>query len=274
MNLYSVTQLKDLLERHGFFFKKNLGQNFLLNESTALRIASSAFETLSHKKKTLAVEIGPGAGALTLQLSELFDRVVAIEIDPHLIPILEESLAGRDNVTVMNTDALRFDYKALERDFPDYEIAVCSNLPYYITSELIMRFLESEVPFASVTVLIQKEACARLISKPGCADYGSITAAVSYYARAEKLFLVGPGNFIPKPKVDSAVLRLIPHAHPPVEVMQESFFFKIIRAAFFARRKTLPNVLGVALGELFTKEEIAAALEECGISLSSPQTAP
>ncbi|MBR2615358.1 MAG: ribosomal RNA small subunit methyltransferase A [Clostridia bacterium] len=265
MNLYSSSEMKELLERHDFFFKKNLGQNFLMNEAQALRIAKAAADTLSKNKKTLALEIGPGAGSLTLQLSRLFDRVVALEIDPHLIGVLKESLRECTNVTVINTDALLFDYKSLERDFPDYEIAVCSNLPYYITSELIMRFLESRISLSSVTVLIQKEACNRLISPPGSPDFGAITAAVSYYAKASKLFTVGPGNFIPRPKVDSAVLRLIPHSTPPVSVADEELFFRVIRGAFSARRKTLLNTLSTAFRDRFTKDEVRSALQDVGI---------
>lgn len=264
MNLYSSTEMKQLLEKHDFFFKKNLGQNFLMNESQAFRIASAAKETLSGKK-CLALEIGPGAGSLTLQLSKLFDHVIALEIDSHLISVLEESLAECSNVSVINTDALKFDYSSLNADWNDYEIAVCSNLPYYITSELIMCLLECNLPIVSVTVLIQKEACNRLISNPSSPDYGAITAVVSYYAKAQRLFLVGPGNFIPKPKVDSAVLRLIPYKKPPVDTQDTKLMFQVIHAAFAARRKTLINSLTSALSNLFSKEQLVSALNVAGI---------
>lgn len=265
MNLYSAKEMTSLLEKHDFFFKKNLGQNFLMNESTAHRIASASRETLPEGKPALAIEIGPGAGSLTLQLSRLFDRVLAIEIDPHLIGVLEESLAECTNVEIQNMDALQFDFKALAEKYPDFSIAVCSNLPYYITSEIIMRLLESTLPLASITVLIQKEAALRLTSKPGEENFGAITASVSYYAKAEKLFLVGPGNFIPRPKVDSAVLRLVPHQEPPVAVKDPKRFFGIIRAAFLNRRKTLSNALFSAFQADFTKDEIFQILELAGI---------
>lgn len=265
MNLYSAKEMTDLLERHDFFFKKNLGQNFLINETIARRIASCAFDTLSGTKPSLVLEIGPGAGALTLQLSRLFDKVLALEIDPHLMGVLEESLANQTNVKVHNTDALTFDYTSLKTAFPDYEIALCSNLPYYLTSEVIMRLLESGLPLSSVTVLIQKEACARLTAKPGSGDYGAITASVSYYASARRLFSVGPGNFIPRPKVDSSVLQLIPYQTPPLSVKDESLFFSVIRAAFSARRKTLLNALCSSGVFPLSKDEVEALVREAGI---------
>ena len=236
-----------------------------MNEAKAHQIAAASRDTRSGEKKTLALEIGPGAGSLTIQLSRLFDQVLALEIDPHLIGVLEESLAGYNNIKVINTDAMKFDYKRLEAEYPEYEIAVCSNLPYYITSELIMGFLESHVRLSSVTVLIQKEACNRFIAVPGSPDYGSITASVSYYATAKKLFLVGPGNFIPRPQVDSAVLQLIPHNHAPVSVQNEDLLFRVIRGAFSARRKTLLNTLSTYFSPHFSKEDVQNILLSCGI---------
>lgn len=265
MNLYSSKEMSALLEKNDFFFKKNFGQNFLMNEAIAKRIATASFDTLHSETKKLVIEIGPGAGALTLQLSALFDQVIALEIDHHLIPVLEESLSECQNVRVIQTDALTYDYSALKEEFSDYEIAVCSNLPYYITSELIMQLLECDLSLSSITVLIQKEAANRLVSKPGSSDYGAITAAVSYYAKAEKLFLVGPGNFIPRPKVDSAVLRLTPYSSPPVAVDDPKMFFKVIRAAFSARRKTLSNALSGGFKDRFEKADIERYLLEIGI---------
>ncbi len=265
MNLYSSKEMTALLEKHDFFFKKNLGQNFLMNEAVSLRIASSSRETLPASSPALAIEIGPGAGSLTLQLSKLFDQVLAIEIDPHLIGVLEESLADCNNVKIQNCDALQFDFASIRELYPNFSIAVCSNLPYYITSEIIMRLLESGLPLSSITVLIQKEAALRLTSKPGEENFGAITASVSYYAKAEKLFLVGPGNFIPRPKVDSAVLQLIPHEKPPVDVLNEKMFFKVIRAAFLNRRKTLSNALFSAFQTEFSKDEVLSILEQSGI---------
>ncbi len=265
MNLYSSKEMTDLLERHDFFFKKNLGQNFLMNESIAYKIAFASRETLPEDAKTLALEIGPGAGSLTLQLSKLFDNVLALEIDPHLIGVLEESLSEQKNVLVIQTDALMFDLEKISEMYPDHQIAVCSNLPYYITSEIIMRLLESSLPIASITVLIQKEAASRLTSKPGEDNFGAITASVSYYAKAEKLFLVGPGNFIPRPKVDSSVLRLIPHKTPPIEVNDRKLLFRLIRAAFSNRRKMLSNTLFPLFTDCLSKEEIAHTFSQIGI---------
>ena len=265
MNLYSSKEMTALLEKNDFFFKKNYGQNFLMNEAIANRIATASRDSLHSEKKKLVIEIGPGAGALTIQLSKLFDQVLALEIDTHLIPVLEESLAECQNVKVVRTDALQYDFDSVSKEFPEYEVAVCSNLPYYITSELIMRLLESSLKLSSVTVLIQKEAATRLISKPGTADYGAITAAVSYYAKAEKLFLVGPGNFIPRPKVDSAVLQLIPYETPPVNVNDRKTFFQVIRGAFSARRKTLSNALSQSLKDRIEKSKLEDLLKDSGI---------
>lgn len=265
MNLYSSKEMTALLEKNDFFFKKNFGQNFLMNEAIARRIATASFDSMQSKEKRLVIEIGPGAGALTMQLSKLFDQVIALEIDPHLIPILEESLCDCKNVQILRTDALRFDYNTIKEDFPHWEIAVCSNLPYYITSELIMRLLECDLTLSSITVLIQKEAANRLVSKPGSADFGAITAAVSFYAKAEKLFSVGPGNFIPKPKVDSAVLKLTPFSTPPVNVKDQKLFFKIIRTAFSARRKTLSNALSNGFKDQYEKHDIEQLLIKAGI---------
>ena len=265
MNIYSPKEMTALLERHGFFFKKNLGQNFLIQKDASRRIAQAARETLPGDKKTLAVEIGPGAGSLTLQLSELFDRVLALEIDPHLMAVLRESLEGRENVEVLNTDALLFDYTEIEKRYPDHLIAVCSNLPYYITSEIIMHLLESRLPIVSMTLLIQKEAAQRLCAKPGEANYGAITASSSYYAKSERLFSLGPGNFIPRPKVDSTVLRLTPYSSPPVSVSDRDLFFRLIRAAFSSRRKTLSNSLYLLLKDRISKEELSRRLQKAGI---------
>ena len=241
MTLYSPKDLTALLEHHNFFFKKNLGQNFLINEGVAQKIANASFETLSHKRPSLVIEIGPGAGSLTYQLAKRFDHVVALEIDPHLIPVLNESLAGLSNIDVVHTDALKYDFSQLKEAFPQHETVVCSNLPYYITSELIMRLLECRLEITSLTVLIQKEAAARFSAQPNSSEYGAITAVASYYAKANKLFTVGPTNFIPRPKVDSAVLQLIPHIEKEISVISEKMFFKVIHAAFANRRKTLSN---------------------------------
>lgn len=265
MNLYAKNEMVRLLEENGFFFKKKLGQNFLMNENTAARIAEASRETVPDGSPALALEIGPGAGALTLQLAKRFDRVLALEIDEHLIPVLKTSLAEEKKVQVECCDALKFPLESLAERYPGYHIAVCSNLPYYITSEAIMRLLESSIPLVSITVLIQKEAANRLCAKPGSPDYGAITASVSYYAESEKLFSVGPGNFIPRPQVDSTVLRLVPRSVPPVRPKDEKTFFQVIRAAFGARRKTLCNALSVYFSGRIPRDEILEILQSCGI---------
>ena len=265
MNLYSTKDLTDLLERNQFFFKKNLGQNFLLSEAISMKIATTAFQQAVTDKKKLCIEIGPGAGSLTYQLSKLFDQVLAIEIDTKLIPVLEESLKDCENVVIHNTDALKFDFQTLTELYPDYEYCVCSNLPYYITSELIMRFLECKIHFTSITVLIQKEAAERLIAQPNSPNFGAITASVSYYAKAKKCFQVSPGNFIPRPKVDSAVLQLLPHQTRPITPLNEQVFFSVIRAAFAGRRKTLANTLSNYFADQFSKEQILKFLEQSQI---------
>ena len=265
MNLYSAREMTLLLEKHDFFFKKNLGQNFLVSEAIADRIAAASRESVRGPGPALAVEIGPGAGALTRKLAGLFDRVVAIEIDPRLLPVLEESLEDLDNVEIVLKDALKFDFSALGESCPGFRFAVCSNLPYYITSEILMRLLESGLPLQSITVLIQKEASARLTALPGTPEFGSITAAIRYYAASQRLFTVSPGNFIPKPKVDSAVLRLLPNPEKPVSPLDESLFFQVIRASFSERRKTLSNSLSSYFSGRFSKDVILKALEEAGI---------
>jgi len=261
MNLYSTKDLTDLLERNQFFFKKNLGQNFLISEAIASKIAQTSFQQSKSLQKKLCVEIGPGAGSLTFQLSKCFDQVLAIEIDTRLIPVLEESLRECTNVTVFNEDALKFNFQCLNDLYSDFEISICSNLPYYITSELIMRFLECKVQFASITVLIQKEAADRLVAPPNSQNFGAITASVSYYALAKKCFQVSPGNFIPRPKVDSSVLQLLPYRVRPVHPINEKVFFSVIRAAFSGRRKTLANTLSQFFSAQFTKEQILLILE-------------
>ena len=267
MNLYSTTDLNNLLEENGFYFKKKLGQNFLMNEAVSRRIAEASKNTIPEGAPCLALEVGPGAGSLTLQLSKLFDKVLALEIDPHLIPVLNRSLSEKNNVSIECCDALRFPYTELQDRYPGYAIAVCSNLPYYITSELLMTFLESRVPYSGITVLIQQEAADRLCASPGASQYGAITAAVSYYAETKKLFRVGPGNFIPRPKVDSAVLQLTPRKEPPVSPKSESMFFSLIRAVFSARRKTLLNALSLSFPHL-PKDTLQSILEECQIDVS------
>ena len=264
MNVYAGRDLSQLLDDNGFFFKKKLGQNFLMNESIAARIAKASRETIPEGLPCLAVEIGPGAGALTLQLSSMFDKVIALEIDPHLIPVLSVTLKEKDNVRLECCDALTYPFSKLREDYPGYIIAVCSNLPYYITSEILMTLFESGLSMASVTVLIQREAADRLSALPGSSQYGSITAAVNYYAKTEKLFRVGPGNFYPKPKVDSCVLRLTMRDEKAVNPGSVDLFFSLIRAAFSARRKTILNAL-LLFNSQYKKESMLSILMKSGI---------
>ncbi len=264
INIYKSSDMARLLEENGFYFKKKLGQNFLMNESVSRRIAQASRDTLPQDVPTLAIEIGPGAGSLTLQLSKLFDHVLALEIDPHLIPVLSVSLADAKNVTVECCDALKYPFSAIRETYPSYAVAVCANLPYYLTSEMLMTLLESKIDLRSVTVLIQQEAADRLTALPGTPQYGSITAAVSFYAETEKLFRVGPGNFIPRPKVDSAVLRMFIREKRPVQPKSVPLFFSVIKAAFSARRKTLSNALSISFPSL-SKEQILFVLENSGI---------
>lgn len=265
MNLYSTAELKKLLEENGFFFKKKLGQNFLLNEAISQKIAASSRETMPNDFPCLAIEIGPGAGALTRQLSRLFDQVLAMEIDPHLIPVLSTTLAGADNVTIKCCDALRYPFHTLKDEYSGYAFAVCSNLPYYITSEMLMVLLEAELDIQSITVLIQTEAADRLAASPGSDEFGAISASVRYYADTEKLFRVGPGNFLPRPQVDSTVLRLTPRSEPPVHPKSKAMFFRVIRAAFSVRRKTLLNALSLSFQDKIPKDAIQNILNNCGI---------
>lgn len=265
MNVYSPKDLTELLEKHGFFFKKNLGQNFLISENVARRIAETAFDSMPDAARTVVLEIGPGAGALTRQLSSLFDHVIALEIDPHLIPVLEEILSDCRNTEVILCDALKYPFDKLLEKFPGHSFAVCSNLPYYLTSPLIMKFLESRVPFESVTVLIQKEAADRLCAPAGSDAYGAIGAVASFYAEAKRCFTVSAGNFIPRPKVESAVLRFTPHKTRPVEPKNTALFFRVIHAAFAQRRKTILNALSSDFASEYAKETIKAALDNAGI---------
>ncbi len=259
-SLSNISTVKQLLEKHGFKFSKSLGQNFLINPTVCPRMAQLS----GAGSGVCALEIGPGVGVLTCELARLADRVVAVELDKRLIPVLSESLAEFDNVKIVQGDVMKLDLNKLIRDeFGTSKAVICANLPYYITSPVIMRLLEERLPVASITVMVQKEAALRLCAPMGTRKCGAVTAAVSYRAVASRLFEVSAGSFLPSPKVDSEVIRLDVLDKPPVAVLDESFFFRVIRGSFSQRRKTLPNALSSALG--CEKSVIAQALVECGI---------
>ena len=265
MELTNIGTIKDLFARHGFAFTKSLGQNFLINPSVCPKIA----EMGGCKKGAAAIEIGTGVGVLTTELAKRCDKVVAIEIDKGLKPILEETLADFDNVEVIFEDVLKADLKAIiaEKLGGFDEIYVCANLPYYITSPVIMKLLEERLPISALTVMVQKEAADRLCAKVGERDCGAVTVAVNYYSTPKLLFKVGRGSFMPSPNVDSAVIRLDVSRDKKYNVSDEGLFFKIVRAAFAQRRKQLLNPLSSALG--MEKAELSDILVSCGIKTTA-----
>lgn len=241
--LTDISVIRDILSRHGFTFSKALGQNFLVNPSVCPRMADAAVEG-GH---TGALEIGPGIGVLTRELLERAEKVVAVELDRRLLPVLEETLGRYDNFKVVNADVLALDLNRLiAEEFPGMDVVVCANLPYYITSPVIMKLLEDRLPVKTITVMVQKEAAVRLCAEPGTRDSSAITAAVRYYCTPELLFHVSAGSFMPAPRVDSAVIRLRLH-EPQVHPKDEKTFFRVIRAAFAQRRKTVLNSLSSSL---------------------------
>lgn len=250
--------VESLLARHGFSFSKALGQNFLLNPTVCPRMAQAC----GVDKDGGVLEIGPGVGVLTRELAQRAGKVVAIELDERLRPVLAETLAEHPNVEVCFGDAMKLDLAALIREkFGDMPVSVCANLPYYITSPLLMRLLESNLPIRSVTVLVQKEAAVRLCAAPGTRESGAVTLAVAYYAQAERLFHVSAGSFLPAPKVDSTVISLQIRPEPPVDTDPKKLF-PVIRGAFGQRRKTLCNALQAAG---YRKEAVLQALEALGL---------
>lgn len=260
MELTNLRQVQALLQRHGFRFSKSMGQNFLTAAWVPERIAEEA----GLDQNTGVLEVGPGVGCLTEQLSLRAGKVLAVELDKALKPVLAETLAGRENVTVIFGDVLRQNLPALVSEhFAGLRPVVCANLPYNVTSPLLAAFLESGC-FETITVMIQKEVAQRLCAKPGTAAYGAFTVFVNWYAEPEMLFDVSPGCFVPQPKVTSTVIRLHRRQAPPVAVEDEKFLFRVVKAAFGQRRKTLQNALAAGLGD-YTKEEIAVALADSGL---------
>ena len=260
--LSDISTIRAVMEKNGFSFSKALGQNFLINPSVCPRMAemSGAADCAG------AIEVGPGIGVLTEQLCKRADKVVSIEVDKRLPPLLEETMAGYDNFKLVLNDVLKVDLKALlAEEFGDKPVAVCANLPYYITSPILMRLLEEKLPIRNITVMVQKEAAQRLCAAPGTRDAGAISYAVAYYAEPKLLFSVQPGSFYPAPKVTSAVIRLDVRKTPAVQVPNgdEAAFFALIRAAFSQRRKTAANA--IANGLHLPKTQVLTALQSAGL---------
>ena len=260
-NLSDISVIKSVLQKHGFTFSKALGQNFIINPGICPRIAEEG----GARKGVGILEVGTGIGVLTAELAKRADKVVCVELDSRLFPILDETLAEFDNVKIINGDILKVDlHKIISEEFGDMPVAVCANLPYYITSPVIMRLLESRLPIDSVTVMVQKEAARRLCAEVGGKESGAVTVAVNYYARAKTLFDVSRGSFMPSPNVDSAVIRLDLRDEPPIKVSDEEFFFRMVKAAFAQRRKTASN--SISSGMNIPKDKVIAALENSGFS--------
>lgn len=259
--LSDPSAIKALLARHGFTFSKSLGQNFLINPSVCPRMA----EECGAAPGVGVLEVGPGIGVLTVELAKRAEKVVSVELDKRLLPVLEETLAPYDNVKVINDDILKVDLKKLLREeFPNMQVVVCANLPYYITSPVIMRLLEERLPIAGLTVMVQKEAAQRLCAQPGKRECGAVSVAVQYYAEPRVLFQVSRGSFLPPPNVDSSVIRLDVRPEAAIDIPNEKKFFALVKAAFGQRRKTILNA--VAAGLSVPKERIAAACDAAGIA--------
>ena len=259
MDLCNLSVIKSLMADAGITFRKEFGQNFLTNRMIPEDIADNCADTADR----MILEIGPGIGCLTQELAMRYKKVVAVEIDRGLIPILSKTLADYDNVTVINDDIMKVDLRELVDEYSEgMPISVCANLPYYITTPILMYLLESGVKFSTITVMVQNEVAARLAAKPGSSDYGAITAVLGYYGSVKKLFKVSAGCFVPAPKVDSAVVRIDLYDKCPYEIKDEKLFRNCIKSAFEMRRKTLENALSAMLGG-FSKEQIASAIAEC-----------
>ena len=255
----------EVIKKYEFCFQKKFGQNFLIDGHVLDKIIAGAGVT----KDDMVLEIGPGIGTMTQYLAEAAGKVVAVEIDRNLLPILQETLADYDNVKVIHADVLSLDLeKLVQEENGGRPIKVVANLPYYITTPIIMALFEQHVPLANVTVMVQKEVAARMKSGPGSKNYGALSLAVQYYAEPYIVANVPCNCFMPRPNVDSAVIRLTRYEEPPVQVKDEKMLFKIIRASFNQRRKTLQNGLNKSSELNFTKDQIAAAIAEAGFSPS------
>lgn len=260
MNLTNINTVRDILERHGFSFSKGLGQNFIINPDICPKIAENGNAQAGFG----VLEIGTGIGVLTAELAKRADKVTAVEIDSRLLPILAETLEEFENVKIINEDVMKCDlHKLIAEEFGGLRVAVCANLPYYITSPIIMMLLENRLPIESITVMVQKEAAQRLCAKVGTRDSGAITVGVNYYGTVKKLFDVSRGSFMPAPNVDSAVIRIDLNTEHRLDEESERFFFKVVKAGFSQRRKTLANSLSSVMG--IPKEKAYSALKGLGL---------
>lgn len=250
----------EVLQRHNFIFQKKYGQNFLVDPNVLERVIDAAGVT----EEDCVLEIGPGIGTMTQLLAERAGKVIAVEIDRNLIPILEETLSPYSNVTLINEDILKLDIRELVQGQQGRPVKVVANLPYYITTPIVMGLLEGGAPLKSITVMVQKEVADRMQAGPGTKEYGALSLAVQYYAEPEVVANVPPNCFIPRPSVGSAVIRLTKHKTPPVRC-HEKKMFAIIRASFNQRRKTLANSLGNAAGLGVSRDRVVEALEEMGL---------
>ncbi len=260
-NLSDINTVRTVLARHGFSFSKSLGQNFLIDDTVCPRMAEAAVES----PEDGVLEIGPGIGVLTAQLGIRAKKVVSVELDRRLISVLSETLGEFQNVEIVCGDVLKLDLASLLREkFADCrKVSVCANLPYYITSPVIMKLLEERLPLSQIVVMVQKEAAERLCAEVGTREAGAVTVAVQYYANAEALFSVDRTSFMPAPNVDSAVMRLCIRERPEYTLKDEKFFFALVKAAFAQRRKTAQN--GISAGLSLKKETVAAALTQIGL---------
>ena len=261
MNLCDIKTIKQIMSIYGLNFRKEFGQNFLTDKFVVEDIAEFCCEGRSKN----ILEIGPGIGTLTYELAARYEKVLAVELDRGLIPVLAYTLGEYDNVEIINDDIMKCDISAITAPYLDGGLSVCANLPYYITTPILMALLESKVPFDYITVMVQAEVADRLCAAPGSRDCGAITAVLAYYGDAERLMKVPAGKFLPPPKVDSAVVRIKLHKDKPYVPKNEEIFFRTIRAAFGQRRKTLLNALSAGMGE-FTKTELSEAIAEAGFA--------
>ena len=261
--LTDISTIKKVMGENGVTFSKGLGQNFLVNPTVCPRMADAVRESTDGKIGVL--EIGAGVGVLTKELLERCEKVVCVELDTRLFPVLDDTLSGYDNLTLINADILKVDLeKVIEEHFDGMEIFVCANLPYYITSPVIMRLLEEKLPFKKIIVMVQKEAGDRLCAKVGTRESGAVTVAVNYYAKARKLFDVSRGSFMPSPNVDSCVIELDLTQKGDYNVKDEKLFFKMIKSAFAQRRKTILNSISSGMG--IDKAKLSQAIENAGLS--------
>lgn len=261
--LTDISTIKKVMGENGVTFSKGLGQNFLVNPTVCPRMADAVRQSTDGKIGVL--EIGAGVGVLTKELLERCEKVVCVELDTRLFPVLDDTLSGYDNLTLINADILKVDLeKVIKEHFEGMEIFVCANLPYYITSPVIMRLLEEKLPFKKIIVMVQKEAGDRLCAKVGTRESGAVTVAVNYYAKARKLFDVSRGSFMPSPNVDSCVIELDLTQKGDYKVEDEKLFFKMIKSAFAQRRKTILNSISSGMG--IDKAKLSQAIENAGLS--------